>query len=1068
MLSPNSIASQCGLSTVGLIILYLSSPFGKGADFNRDIRPILAEKCFHCHGPDGETRKADLRLDTEEGAFADLGGYAPVVKHSPEESEIVVRIHEEDPDLVMPPPEFKKPLSESEKALISQWIEEGANWAEHWAFRQPEFDPEVIASADGWSLNMIDHFIRNKQRDLQLGPNQEADRFTLARRAALDITGLPPSPEQLQTFIDDPEPDAYERYIDRLLASKHFGEHRARFWLDAARYADTHGLNFDNYREMWLYRDWVVKAFNENKPFDQFTIEQLAGDLLPSPTKSQLIATGFVRNNASSSEGGSIPEELAARYMTDRTETMSTVFLGLTAGCASCHDHKFDPISQKEFYEMAAFFNNATDPPIDGNMRDTYPVVVVPPKEHETIWNALQKSERSLQEKLSRRPVAEAQKWWMQNRETEMRTEHPIPDTALALFAPFDDLASGETTMQLNGKGRSFPIKRFEAATDHPHGDRGIVFTEEGGIEVPFPPAFQPDSPVTVSLWLRTPPEVKALHLLSQLGGADDEKGLKETGWNVEIIWDGGFEMPIRDDAGTKANSVMPSEFALEPDAWQHIVLRYSGGQSASSLSYLVNGKWRMDRRNDDHHLTTRFGDHISDILTIGENAVGGGISDLRIYGRWVTDDEVRLLANEFTWKQLVNRKPDWISLTPAEQQLAVLFYQFNVDEVSVDHNLKLGEMQTWADYIYARSATSLVMQEKPTPASAHVLLRGQYDQQGETVYPGVPAVLPPIEANGQLNRLDLADWLVSGENPLTSRVMVNRIWQSLFGLGLVRTSEDFGVMGEKPTHPELLDWLAIQFEESGWDVKALIRQIVTSSTYRQSSRISREELRIDPENRYLARGPRRRLDAEVLRDQALAVTGILDREMGGPPVKPYQPPGLWKAVALQGSNTSQFERDSVDKLHRRSLYSFWKRTSIPPAFAAFDAPTREECTVRRERTNTPLQALVLMNDEQHVEAARKLAEALISSSTGKTWSDLAKEAFFLVVGRPPTEADVDDLIALALIATNEYKDKVDEAKLLASSGALPSDDSLDPIKVATWTLVVNTLLNRDDVINVN
>ncbi|MDF1754794.1 MAG: DUF1553 domain-containing protein [Verrucomicrobiales bacterium] len=1026
---------------------------GAEVDFNNDIRPILADKCFHCHGPDSESRKADLRLDTEEGAFADLGGYYAIKPGDAENSEVVIRLLEDDPDSVMPPPDFHKALTDREKKLIQTWIASGAQWDGHWAF-ETIARPEVRKSADNWGKNPIDFFIKNKHREAGIPANPEADKYTLARRAALDLIGLPPTEEELNTFLDDTSPDAYEKYVDRLIASTHYGEHRARFWLDAARYSDTHGMHLDNFREMWPYRDWVINAFNQNQPFDQFAIEQLAGDLLTNPTKPQLIATGFVRNNSSTAEGGSIPEELKVRYMSDRTETMSTVFLGLTAGCAACHDHKYDPISQKEFYQMGAFFNNSTDPPMDGNMRDTFPVVVVPTPEHEAEWNQLDQTQKAIEQKLNLLRPREVETWWNQTPAAERLNPHPVPENNLAVYLP------------LEGGARSKEIPGSEAAPNHPNGDRGLLFPKNGGLDLAVDQIFTPESPVTITMWVKTPASIKGMTLLSQQAAADKEKKTKGTGWVLKVAANGGFDMTVTDEKGTAAKSLMPSETPLKPNAWQQIAVRYSGGQASSSFSFFVDGEWRMVRRSNDTKISNQFGDHLPKTIKIAPAAAGGGISDLRIHSRWLLDDELKLLADEFVWRKLVEKKPDWKDLSPEEKELAIRYYQFNEDKESIQLALELGKTRPRSDYLYARSPTTLVMKEEPTPAMAHVLIRGEYDQRGASVKADTPAVLPPLNPDGTADRLDLAKWLVKSDHPLTARVTVNRIWQSIFGTGLVKTSEDFGIMGEKPTHPELLDWLAAEFIESGWDVKSLVRLMVTSATYRQDSKVTEKHIQLDPENRYLARGARRRLDAEVIRDQALAVSGILDRTQGGPSVKPYQPSGIWKTVAFAGSNTNQFKQDSLDKLHRRSVYTFWKRTAIHPAFSAFDAPSREDCAVRRERTNTPLQALVLLNDVQHVEAARKLAEYLISKFPDDTSQQRASRAFLRIVGRPATAPDLNDLVALSEMARQQYQSHPGEAAKLASTGDLPINESLDPIAVGAWTLVINALLNRDDVIN--
>lgn len=1036
-------------------------------DFNNDIRPILADKCFHCHGPDEHSRKADLRLDTEEGAFADLGGYFAIKPGDAEASEAVMRMFEEDPDSIMPPPEFHKPMTAGEKAMIIAWINEGAEWKGHWAF-EPIAEFETPTTGTDWGSNEIDAYTLAGMKARGLSPNPEADRYTLARRAALDIIGLPPTRDELEKFLNDDSETAYESYVDRLLASPHYGEHRGRFWLDAARFADTHGMHLDNYREMWLYRDWVIKALNENRPFDQFATEQLAGDLLDSPTRDQLIATGFNRNHISTSEGGSIPAELAARYMIDRTSTMSTVFLGLTTGCAACHDHKYDPVSQKEFYALSAFFNNGTDPAMDGNMRDHYPTLVVPKEEHRAEWEALRREREALRSKIeSKVERAELAAWWNTEARKAAVPEHPVSPVDLALYLPLHTLSEGKTRAQIYGEQVSVETGKAEAAVDHPGGQRGVRFPEKGGFHVPFEVPFSPASEVTFSYWLRTPDTVINQDMLRMDHPANKEKKILQTGWTIMGGDRGNLTFSLFDSKGTTLRNLMPAETPLKTQSWQHIAIRYTGGQANSSITFYIDGERRFSRRNTDTHAKSEvFGDHMPKILKIGNSAPTGGISDLRIFSRTLSPEEIFLLANEFEIERLYSKKPGFGSLDEAGKALVSDLYDFRFDETIVEANRKLMKTESRHDYLYARNPTTQIFQEKEEPAIAHVLVRGEYDNLGAAVEAATPAVFPPLKTKGPADRLDLANWLFRPDHPMTARVTINRMWQNVFGTGIVKTAGDFGIMGEKPTHPELLDFLAKRFVETGWDQKAMLRLLVTSVTYRQSAVRSPEMLAADPENRYLSAGPRRRLDAEVIRDQALAVSGILDRRIGGESVRPYQPKGVWKPVAFAGSNTREFTQDPLGKIHRRSVYTFWKRTAIHPAFSAFNAPNREECSVQRERTNTPLQALVLLNDVQHVEAARVLAETLLASGGGKDDIQMIDEAFLRVVGHPAEEADRVDLIALLEMARNQYGSDVEKAKTLQSTGDLPHNAALDPVDAASWTLLINALMNRDDVIN--
>ena len=1012
--------------------------------FNDQIRPILSEYCFSCHGPDSASRKAELRLDQRQSAIS-AGAVEP---GKPHESELIARILSDDPDEMMPPPATGKTLTVDDKRILQKWIKDGAEWEAHWAFIRP-VRPE-IPQREGSGIssgNEIDAFVLRKLTELGLQPNPRADRYTIARRAALDLTGLPPTPKMLDTFVWDSQPAAFERYVDTLLSSKHAGEHRARFWLDAARYGDTHGMHVDNYREMWPYRDWVVNAFNSNMPFDQFVVEQIAGDMLPAATLDQQIATGFNRCNITTSEGGAIPAELEVRYMVDRVETMATVFLGMTAGCAVCHDHKFDPLSQREFYQLGAFFNNSTAQVMDGNQKDTPPVITLPNDEFKDEWKVLKQRRAELKRQLESDRSAsdqDAEAWWIQRPKD---TDHPVSSDDLLLSLPLTEDTIGDLQLTDSTKW----------AEGHPAGRRGIRFDRKSQFQTKLD-KLRTDEPLTITFWLRTPDKLLSTTIFNHTVQTEDKK---TAGWKITGNTQGGLTFELNDGKGNKIHGRLPGEEALIPRAWQHVCVRYSGGQSNSSVTIFVNGRQGVLRNS------TEFLAEVAELpeapLKIASSIPTGGLSDVRIFRRWVTDNEVQLLTKEFELQPLLASASKWSQLKPEQQQLAADFRAANVDKRGQAERRELANHQKRHDYIYSRSTTTLVMQERTTRPRAWVLQRGEYDQRLEEVGAAVPAVLPPLPAGSSANRLALARWLVDPAHPLTARVMVNRIWQSVFGVGLVRTSEDFGVMGERPSHPELLDWLAVEFVESGWDVNHILKLIVTSETYQQSGAATEQKLEVDRDNRYLARGPRVRLDAEVLRDQALAVSGMLVRRMGGPTVKPYQPAGLWKVVAITGSNTRIFEKDSGEALYRRSLYTFWKRTAPPPTMAAFNAPTREQCTVRRERTNTPIQALVLLNSPQFIEAARNLAESAIRETDDR--EKRAEWMFQRTLSRPATQADIADMLAVARAMSSLFKKDPKLAGELIRTGDSQPDESLPEVDVAAWTMVANTLMNRDDFI---
>jgi hypothetical protein len=868
----------------------------------------------------------------------------------------------------------------------------------------------------------------------------------------------------LESFVADKDAGAYGRYVDHLLASAHAGEHRARYWLDAARYGDTHGMHVDNYREIWPYRDWVIRAFNSNMPFDQFVIEQLAGDLLPEATLEQRIATGFNRCNITTSEGGAIPEEVDVRYMVDRVETTATVFLGLTAGCAACHDHKYDPISQREFYQFGAFFNNSTQPAMDGNEKDTPPVVTLPAPEFEDEWHSLQSRRNELRSEVSQWK-SDISKWWASH---PRKIDHPITTDELILSLPLTE-----------GEGK--PIALPDAAgwaQDHPAGHRGLLFGDGGGLTVDFP-QLRSDEPLTLSFWFRTPDRVMKVTLFDQTKKIEDDKLDKPTdplgedeqraadkdtlvGWRMHLTARSELTLNVFDGRGNLLEGAWPDNEALRPRAWQHACVRYSGGQSDSSISMLIDGKVGALRKGAEGLIDAA--DLADTPLKIGSNLPTGALSDVRIFRRWVSDEEVRILAKDHVLKGILATDTEWSRLDQEDRDVLTGFHNQTLDEDYRARSRELRATELRRDFIYSRSTTTLVSQERPSAPRAWVLERGEYSKRRDEVAPGVPQVLPPLPDGARGNRLGLAQWLVHPDHPLTARVMVNRLWQSFFGVGLVKTSEDFGVMGDHPSHQKLLDWLAVEFVESGWNIRHLLKLITTSATYRQSSALTREKRDKDSDNRFLARGPRLRLDAEVLRDQALAVSGILREDIGGPSVRPYQPAGLWRVVAITGSNTGAFKQDSGDALYRRSVYTFWKRTSPPPSMAAFNAPTREQCTVRRERTNTPLQALVLMNDPQFVEAARHLAERALNKEAA--YPQRATWMLTTVLSHPARPADVTDVVSAAEGFRAIFTKTPDAAKKLIVTGDSTPDPSLDPVELATWTLVANTLMNRDDFIN--
>jgi uncharacterized protein DUF1553/uncharacterized protein DUF1549/concanavalin A-like lectin/glucanase superfamily protein/cytochrome c len=1023
--------------------------------YNRDIRPILAENCFACHGPDSAARKADLRLDRREVAI-DFGSIVP---GKPAESELVNRIEASDPKELMPPPEVHKTLSVQQKALLRQWIAEGAEYQPHWSLIAPARGTPPAVKNKAWVRNPIDNFVLAKLEAVGMQPAPEADRRTMARRLSLDLTGLPPAPADVEAFVNDPSADAYEKLVDRLLQSPHWGEHRGRYWLDAARYADTHGIHFDNYREMWSYRDWVIGAFNQNLPFDRFTIEQLAGDLLPNRTLEQQIASGFNRCNITSNEGGLIDEEYLVLYTRDRTETTSQVWLGLTAGCAVCHDHKFDPITQKEFYELAAFFNNTTQAAKDGNIKDTPPIVVVPESHDRERWNALVAQAADVQGKLSARKQsarADFDRW----------TKEAKPETlvamlsrdALQLHAPLSDGEGSVLQCDVDGKPETVHLDSELAwGTGHV---APLAWKNKPGITVSLPTVgdFEKDQPFTCAAWVKLPDGAEHGAIVSRMDEAEDYRG-----------WDLFFER------GKLASHIVhqwpdnaikvASKKAMPPGKWHHVAMSYNGSGKAAGVKLFVDGELQ-ETVAKPNALTASI--RIGVPLQVGQRTRGDRlddllIQDLRIYKRELPPAEVAEVADTTRAIGLAQKPAG--KRTPPETNELYQWWLPHVDAPYRELSGNLASVERQQAEVKARGTVAFVMQEQQSPGMAYILNRGEYDQRRDMVKPKTPDALPPLPSDLPRDRLGFAQWLLRPEHPLTARVTVNRFWQEVFGVGLVRTAGDFGVTGEPPSHPELLDWLAVDFRESGWDVKRFFKQLVTSATYRQSALMTPQKREKDPQNRLLSRGPRFRMDAEMVRDYALAASGLLVEKIGGPSTRPYQPEGVWEAVAMIGSNTRDYRQDSGENLYRRSMYTLWKRAAPPASMDIFNAPSREVCTVRRERTNTPLQALVTLNDPQFVEAARQLAQRAL-----KATDDQPEQRVDWIVrrllSRPLRPDEMKTVLASLDGLLKYYRGNAEDAKKLIAVGESKADSALDAPTLAGWTMLTNELLNLDEVLN--
>jgi hypothetical protein len=1038
-----------------------AAPAERPVRFNRDIRPILAENCFHCHGPDPGSRQGKLRLDREEGFFADRGEGPMVVRGKPEASPLYKRLMSSDSDEVMPPPKAKKKLKPEHKDLFRRWIAQGAPWEPHWSFLKPERPAPPAVKNEKWVRNFIDRFILARLEAVGLTPAPEADRRALVRRLSLDVTGLPPAPELVDAFVADASPRAFESLVDTLLQSPRYGEHRARPWLDAARYADTHGLHFDNYREIWPYRDWVIAAYNRNMPFDQFTVEQLAGDLLPDPTPEQIVATGFHRCNITTNEGGTIAEENLANYARDRVETTSWVWLGLTANCAVCHDHKFDPITMKDFYSMAAFFRNTTQGALDGNVKDSAPVLVLPKPEDAKRWSAIPGEIDQVQKAMAARKgvLRAAFDAWLETAAPDAWEAEVAKIGPPAFHLPLDTEPPGpEIAATLQGKPVAAKAQGPTKWIDSGRKGKALLLEGQTTIDLGDVGPFEKDTPFSFGCWVRLNANFQGS--ASLFARMDDDEGYR--GWD---LWVQGNEFAAHLIHKWKDDAIKVSSTGnlVKRGAWQHVFVTYDGSGKAEGFRIYVDGKAaKLNIEANSLKSTARTPAPLqlgrrkkSGVLT------GGALQDVRLYSRRLSAGEVQRLAVHQKAVELLSKAP---KARAAKEKQELFDVTSTGDSELAAISDKLAALEAERKAIRDRAPVTHIMEErKGAMPTANILFRGEYDKPRDKVEAAVFASLNPLPPGAPKNRLGLARWLVSRDNPLTARVMVNRYWQEIFGTGLVKTAEDFGIMGEPPSHPELLDALAVEFREH-WDTKRILKLILTSATYRQAAAATKEKLEKDPANRLLSRGPRFRMDAEMIRDYALAASGTLSARTGGPSVKPYQPEGVWEAVGMNESNTKIYKRDSGEALYRRSLYSFWKRMAPPASMEILNAPSREMACVRRERTNTPLQALVTLNDPQFIEAARALAQAAMKQGA----DDKARLAYVArrILCRPLGEKEAEVVFRVRASLLGHYKAKPEDAKALIAVGESKPDPALDPAELATWTMVCNQLFNLDEVLN--
>jgi hypothetical protein len=1030
-------------------------------DFNWHVKPILSDRCFFCHGPDDRTRHADLRLDTREGILAALEyaeGSHVVRPGEPGESELYLRISADADGYRMPPADSKLTLTHDEIALLRRWIEQGAEWKEHWSLVPPEAVrvPEVRDQA--WPRNEIDRFVLERLEREGLQPAAEADRERLIRRVTLDLTGLPPTIDEIDAFLADDSPQAYERLVDRLLASDRFGERMAVDWLDAARYADTFGYQADVYRDVWPYRDWVIRALNDNLPFDQFLTWQLAGDLLPDATRDQRIATAFNRLHRQTNEGGSVEEEFRVDYVADRTDTLGAAFLGLTLGCARCHDHKYDPISQKEYYQLFAFFGNIDECGLYSHFTNAMPTptLLLTTDQQQLQIEAAQAAIGQAEERLEtlRAERREAFEEWLRPKMGQapgIRDPEPVPFSDRIGDFPFESIEGGQLA---NRADAAKPAKPSDDPQLVPgRFGNGLLLSGENNITTAVGGDFTRDDAFSVALWMWIP-DHKDRAVIFHRSRAWTDAGSR--GYQL-LIEDGRLSASLIHFWPGNAIGILARDTA-PLERWVHVVMAYDGSSRADGLALYVDGR-RADCEVVRDHLVKDITGGGSNELTIGQRFRDRGFKDglvdeLQVYQRCLTPIEAAQLTDGNSLGQLLGKPAEqW---TDAERQQLYEYYRSNSDEAYRAALAELRELRRRRSSLVEPVRELMVMQEMPEPRPTYVLARGAYDAPGELVQAAAPTRILPFDQDLPQNRLGLARWLTDPRHPLTARVAVNRFWQTLFGRGLVTTPDDFGSQGQLPTHPELLDWLAVSLVESGWDVKASIKRMVMSATYRQTAECAPELRSRDPQNELLARGRSYRWPAEIVRDHALSASGLLVDRIGGPPVKPYEPEGLWEE-----KSGAKYQRDAGEGSRRRSLYTYWKRTSPPPAMMTLDAAEREVCVVARQATATPLQALVLLNDPQYVEAARALGQRVMLAET-EPGARLTL-MFRLLISRKPAEAELQVLQSLLEQQRSAFAADGDAVTQFLEVGDLRPDPALDRIELAAMAVVAQALLNYDE-----
>ncbi|GAA0881279.1 DUF1553 domain-containing protein [Algoriphagus jejuensis] len=1029
----------------------------EAVDFNIHVKPILSDKCFVCHGPDLAAQKAGLSLHTPEMAFAALKespGKVAIKPGNLQKSELFHRILSEDLDYQMPSRESNLTLSAKEKAILIKWIEDGAEYKEHWAFIPPQQVDLPKVKDKEWSKNPIDLFVLSKLDAEKIKPAPEADKEILLRRLSLDLIGLPPSLDEIDAFLADRSLDAYEKQVDRLLKSVHYGEKMAMHWMDIARFADTHGYTVDRYRDASPYRDWVIDSYNQNLPYDQFITEQLAGDLLPNPTKDQLIATAFNRIHPQNMEGGIVEEEFRVEYVVDRTSTMGQAFMAMTLGCARCHDHKYDPISQKNFFEMSSFFNQVDEAgQISWDNAVPAPTLLLTDAEKDRMLDYLLSQKENEEAALAQAAQEEEQAFqnWITSNAYQKEAAQEFPASRVAFYSFDQNSIQNQLNPGQKGMMESSEVKNQSPVYVDGFRRKGIQLNGDAWLNLGGVGVFSKSEPFSVSIWVNVPKTLTH--------GAIFHKGSGAVLYNWR-----GYHLSLKENrlellmAHTAPYNAITkiTESDIPRDQWVNLVMSYDGSSKANGLKVFLNGEKMATKTTHDNLYKDILLDGRDPGLQVGAVWRGKGLKDalvdeVSVYNLELSPVEIIQIANRNQYKTTLSKLPE--QFTAAERASLKKLY---LNNHSLPYREKL-EAVVAQRKVYSDSVEvipeMMIMEDKAEKRPTYLLTRGEYSAHGEEVFPNTPESILPMKADLPRNRLGLAQWLTSPENPLTARVAVNRFWQNYFGRGLVATSGDFGNQGALPSHPELLDWLALEFQRSGWDVKAIQRLIVTSATYRQASQIRMELEEKEPDNTLLARGPAVRLSGELIRDNALLASGLMNGEVGGKSVFPYQPEGLWNL------NGGKYTQATGRNLYRRSMYTIWKRSVHHPTLAIFDAPDHSESVSRRQETNTPLQALVLLNDPIFVETAKVLGEQMLAYPEIST---AIKATYRKLTGRHPNPKELEILLELRAVEYKKFKADQDKLKGWLSAGEYQINPALDPAQVAANAVTASAIINSD------